>query len=200
LIRPAIGLSVGLYLDGRPLRAWVREQARGLTVLNTFAYTCAFGIAAASGGAVRAVNLDISPKVLEWGKENMRLNLLDPQQADFIVGDVFDWLGRFGKRKTRFDLLILDPPSFSTTRRSSFSAASDYGHLIERASLALAPGGRLLACCNLANLKARRFEALVMDGLARARRAGRVEQRLGPSPVDFPMRGEPALKAIVVRA
>ncbi|ADO73646.1 class I SAM-dependent rRNA methyltransferase [Stigmatella aurantiaca] len=186
LIRPAQGLSVGLYLDMRETRGWLRGQVQGLTVLNLFSYTCAFGVVATAGGAKRVLNVDTSRRVLDWGEENARLNGQAVDRYDYVAGDVFDWLGRLAKKGERFDVVISDPPSFSTTRSTRFSAARDYPLLAEAAARVVAPGGRLVACCNLAPLTPRRFEAMVDEGVARAGREAHPVISLGPSPVDFP--------------
>ncbi|XXF81555.1 class I SAM-dependent methyltransferase [Myxococcaceae bacterium GXIMD 01537] len=199
LMRPGQGLSVGLYLDMRDTREWLMGEARGLTVLNLFAYTCGFGVAATAGGAKRALNIDTSRRVLEWGEENARLNGQPVDRFDYIAGDVFDWLERLAKKGQVFDIVIADPPSFSTTRTSRFSAARDYARLAESAARLVAPGGRLVACCNLAGLTSRRFETQVAEGLALAGKQGRVVRSLGPSGLDFPASAEepPALKVQV---
>jgi 23S rRNA (cytosine1962-C5)-methyltransferase len=145
-IRPANGLSVGLYVDAADARAWVRAHAAGKTVLNLFSYTCGFGVAAMLGGAVRVANVDRSRKVLDWGERNYALNALKPNRRDFISGDAFEWLKRLKKKGERFDLVVLDPPSFATAERSRFSAATDYPKLLRDAA---ALGGTVLACCNL---------------------------------------------------
>ncbi len=201
LIRPGQGLSVGLYLDMRDTRAWLMGEVRGLTVLNLFSYTCAFGVVAMASGAKRALNIDSSRRVLEWGEENARLNGQPVDRYDFVAGDVFDWLGRLAKKGQGFDVVIADPPSFSTTRTSRFSAVKDYAKLAEAAARLVAPGGRLVACCNLAGLTSRRFEAMVAEGLASAGRQGKAVRSLGPSPVDFPSSPEepPALKVHVLQ-
>jgi 23S rRNA (cytosine1962-C5)-methyltransferase len=200
LIRPGGDLSVGLFLDMRDARRWVRDQARGRTVLNTFAYTCAFGVAALSGGASRALNLDLSRRVLDWGVENYRLNGMEAERRDFVSGDVFDWLGRLGRRGERFDLVILDPPSFATSRGQRFSAASDYDRLVSTAAAVVAEGGTLLCACNLAGLSRRAFGAAVKRGLAAARRPGLLAATLGQSPLDFPVPEgeEPPLKVMAL--
>lgn len=199
-IRPAQGLSVGLYLDAREARAWVRREARGRTVLNLFSYTCAFGVCALAGGAARAVNLDASRKVLSWGEENVRLNGGSPERRDFISGDAFDWLARLAKKEERFDLVVVDPPSFATTRTSRFSAARDWARLAEACARVVAPGGLLLACTNLQQLAPAAFEARVLAGASAAGRQARVLERLEAPPLDFPAAvGVPAgLKARVL--
>ncbi|QRO00652.1 class I SAM-dependent rRNA methyltransferase [Archangium violaceum] len=186
LIRPGQGLSVGLYLDMRDTRVWLAGEVRGLTVLNLFSYTCGFGVAATAGGAKRVLNIDASRRVLDWGEENARLNGQPVDRYDYVAGDVFDWLGRLTRKGETFDVVVADPPSFATTRTSRFSAARDYANLAEASARLVAPGGRLVACCNLATLESRRFDAMVTEGVSRAGRKGRGVHQLGPSPVDFP--------------
>src|SRR5207248_9319272 len=101
--------SVGLYLDAREVRAWVREHAAGKLALNCFSYTCGYAVAALAGGARRVVNVDISRRVLDWGAENAELNGQAVSRRDYIAGDVFEWLDRFAKKGEVFDLVILDP-------------------------------------------------------------------------------------------
>ena len=186
VIRPDQGLSVGLYLDMREARAWLRGRVAGRTVLNLFAYTCGFGLVAHAGGATRAVNVDASRRVLDWGEENLREAGIVPDRRDFIAGDAFDWLGRFQRKGETFDTVVLDPPSFATTRSSRFSAERDYAALVTAAAPVVAPGGILLACCNLSKLSRAAFEARVQQGLAAGGRSGQVVARLGAPPVDFP--------------
>lgn len=126
------GYSVGLFLDQRDNRRRllanyigpdfvVRESGlQGAEVLNTFAYTCGFSVAAGVAGA-RATSLDLSKKYLDWGRRNFTANGVNPAAHDFIFGDVFDWLKRLGKKQRQFDVVILDPPYFS---RQPFSMAS----------------------------------------------------------------------------
>jgi 23S rRNA (cytosine1962-C5)-methyltransferase len=175
------GYSQGLFLDQRLNRHRLRELCPGKTVLNTFAYTCSFGVAAVVAGA-KAVNLDLSRNYLEWGQENYRLNGLEPEQTDFIYGDVFDWLARFAKRSRRFDIVVLDPPTFSRSRASGvFRAEEDYGALLERALRVVEPHGVLLCCLNTHQISTPHFRNILRNTLPAA-------VDLGPMlmPEDFP--------------
>ena len=200
-IRPGEGLAVGLYLDMREARGWVRAHARRRTLLNCFSYTGGFAIAARAGGATRAVDVDLSRRSLSWAEENARLNGQSPAPADRLAGDVFDWLRRLGKRGERFDAVVLDPPGFARGKAGTFSASRDWPELVARAAPLVAPGGWLLAACNVAALPARRFEAALAGGVRRAGRTAEEVARPDASPLDFPApRGEePPLKVRVLR-
>ena len=199
LIRSTEGLSSGLFADMRETRRRVRTWADGKTILNTFAYTCGFGVAGLAGGAARVLNLDLSRNVLAWGQDNYRLNGLDPDPHDFVFGDVFDWLTRFARRGEVFDLVILDPPSFSKTKSGRFSLAKDYAQLAELAAKVVAPGGRLLACSNLAELPWRAFRERVLAGVNAAGRPGEVAGVYHEPSLDFPAAGESYLKMALVQ-
>jgi 23S rRNA (cytosine1962-C5)-methyltransferase len=198
LIRPGEGLSTGLFVDMREARAAVRARAAGRTVLNCFAYTCGFGVAGMSGGATRVANLDVSRRYLDWGQENYARNSLEAARTDFVFGDVFDWLKRFGRAGQRFDLVILDPPSYATTRQTRFAVERDYANLAALAAPVVAPGGALMACANSRGLSARGLVSQIRRGLGdRPYRLGPVQ---GAPGVDFPATGTEGtdLKIVVV--
>lgn len=182
-IQPSNGLSVGLYLDARDARSFVQRQAQGRRVLNLFAYTCGFGVSAVLGKAQRAANLDVSRRVLDWGRRNYELNQLQNVDRDFIAGDALEWLPRLAKKEERFEMVVLDPPSFATTKTSRFSAQADYGKLVKACLPMLTEKGWLVACCNLEAWTARRFEQQLETALG-GRRA-RTVARLGAPAVDF---------------
>jgi 23S rRNA (cytosine1962-C5)-methyltransferase len=200
LIRPGAGLSTGLFLDMRETRARVRELADGRTVLNLFAYTCAFGVAAAIGGAKRVLNVDVARSALEWGRQNYRLNGLSPDPYDFVYGDAFDWLRRLARRGARFDLVIADPPSFSSVKGRAFAVSRDYAPLAAACARVVAPGGLLLCCANEVRLSRRAFRAACLQGLREAGRTACVRSFDGASPLDFPLLpgAEDPLKALLL--
>jgi 23S rRNA (cytosine1962-C5)-methyltransferase len=202
------GYSVGLFLDQRDnrRRLLTRYIAPGLDippspeVLNAFAYTCGFSVCAARGGG-RVTSLDLSKKYLEWGRRNFTLNGLDPAAHDFIFGDAFDWLGRLAKKKRLFDIVILDPPTFSRSKSHGvFQAERNYGALVAAALSLLKPGGLMLASCNTATLVPEKFLLSIERAVSEARRKLMARQYI-PQPPDFPVsRTEPAyLKTVWIR-
>jgi 23S rRNA (cytosine1962-C5)-methyltransferase len=113
-----------------------------------------------------------------------RLNELAIDSRDFIYGDAFDWLARFARRGTRFDLVIVDPPSFSST---PFAVTRDYPRLVDAAARVVAPAGILVAATNHAGTSERRFEAWLHAGLATAGRDGQILERWHEPDADFPV-------------
>jgi 23S rRNA (cytosine1962-C5)-methyltransferase len=198
------GYSVGLFLDQRDnRRRWrcnhvgaqfpaPRHDGGGGELLNTFAYTCGFSVAAALGGW-RTTSLDLSKKYLEWGRRNFALNGIDAAAHDFVFGDTFDWLRRWGRRGRRFDAVILDPPTFSESKEHGrFQAEKDYGRLVEAALGVLNPKGVILASTNAARWAPQDFVAAVCGAIGAARRKVGAQLYV-PQPPDFPItREEPA--------
>jgi 23S rRNA (cytosine1962-C5)-methyltransferase len=172
----------------------------GIEVLNTFAYTCAFSVCAAMAGA-RVTSLDLSKKYLDWGRRNFHLNGIDPAQHDFIYGDVFDWLKRFVKKQRQFDVVLLDPPTFSKSKESGiFRAEDDYARLVTDALKVLKPGGVLFASSNAARWAPEDFVKTVHGVIAKSGRKI-IREHYIPQPPDFPIsKAEPAyLKTVWLR-
>ena len=179
------GYSQGIFLDQRENRLTLRQRMRpGTAVLNCFAYTCAFSVAAALGGAA-TTSVDLSRRSLDWGKENFALNGLptDGGGHHFLAGDVFEWLQRLARQGRRFDAVVLDPPTFSRDRKGRvFRVGDDFGELAALAAPLLTPDGVLLCSSNARDLTTSRFRRMVLDGLASA---GRWRVLPAPMPPDF---------------
>ncbi|MGL4319040.1 MAG: class I SAM-dependent methyltransferase [Pseudomonas sp.] len=134
----------GLFLDMRLGRRWVQEQAAGQRILNLFAYTCGFSVAALAGGAAKVVNLDMAKAALSRGRDNHRLNQHDLSRVSFLGHDLFKSWGRL-KKDGPYDLVIIDPPSF---QKGSFALTQDYQKILRRLPDLLTPQGTVLACIN----------------------------------------------------
>jgi 23S rRNA (cytosine1962-C5)-methyltransferase len=174
LVRPLVGSSAGLFLDHRDNRSRIRSMAEGKTVLNLFAYTCGFSVAAAAGGAGRTVSVDLSDKNLEWGRNNFRLNGLDTTRHEFVRADAAEYLRRVEKQGERFDLIILDPPTFSHGRKRgrNFSVARDLGGLVCASLSRLEPGGVMMISTNYRRMSVAPLREQVKQGAGRRRFRG----------------------------
>jgi 23S rRNA (cytosine1962-C5)-methyltransferase len=200
LVRPYDGYSTGIFLEHRDNRARVRGLASGRRVLNAFAYTCGFSVAAALGGAAATVSVDLSVKSLEWGRRNFATNGQALDGHFFIASDVFDYYRRAARQGRTFDLVTLDPPSFSRTRRPrrAFAIVEDLDRLIDGVLPLLVPGGYLLLCSNHRRLSRRALENAVTHAAERARRRAALVEA-PPLPGDFA--GDPDFaKSVLFRA
>ncbi len=175
----AANQNIGFFLDARPARQWLRERAAGKTVLNLFAYTCSFSVAALQSGAEKVVNIDMAKSALATGQRNHALNGLDISRAVFLPHDIF--------RSTRrledlgpYELVIIDPPS---RQKGSFEADKDYVRLLGKLAPMLAPGADILACLNAPYLDEDFLPAAFAGQIAGSDYLGRLLQR-----TDFPER------------
>jgi len=134
----------GLFLDMRNGRDWVRKNALNKKVLNLFAYTCAFSVAALAGGADQVVNFDTSKAALAKGRENHRLNQQNTQQVIFEGVDIFKSFSRI-KKHGPYDLLICDPPSY---QKGSVDIKRDYKKIVSRIPLFMKKNSLILLCLN----------------------------------------------------
>ncbi len=142
------GLNTGIFPDQRRNRKEIMGRVKGKTFLNLFAFTGAFSVAAASAGAACVTSVDVSKKYLDVARENFVLNNIDPEQHDFIVGDVFAELARMANNRQLFDVILFDPPSFSTTKKSRFSTQGGTAKLVTATLPLLKPGGLLISSSN----------------------------------------------------
>jgi 23S rRNA (cytosine1962-C5)-methyltransferase len=171
-------LDTGLFLDHRMTRARVRDEARGARMLNLFAYTGSFSVYAAAGGAESTTTVDMSNTYLEWAEENLALNGFQPPAHRIERHDALGFLEDGPRDSGRFDLIVLDPPTFSNSKKmaGTFDVQRDHLTLVEQALRFLAPGGVLWFSTNM-----RRFHP-DLDVLSRG---AAVEMTAKTVPPDF---------------
>ena len=136
--------NFGLFLDMRNGRQWVQDNAKDKNVLNLFAYTCGFSVAAIAGGARQCMNVDMSRGSLNKGRDNHRLNDHDMRSVNFLGYDIFKSWGKI-KKGGPYELVIIDPPSF---QKGSFALTKDYKKILRRLPDLLTEGGEVIACVN----------------------------------------------------
>ena len=179
----AAGYSHGLFLDQRVNRAKVRAL-RPKRMLNTFAYTCSFSVAAAMAGA-ETVSVDLSKKSLDRGKQNFALNGIAEKGHRFIAGDTLDLLPNLDSHSERFDLIILDPPTFSRGSNGRRWQVEEHFEDLLGAALELA----MPKCSILLSTNCTKLNPVALEQMARMCTRGRRRTvdypRFAPS-VDFP--------------
>lgn len=142
------GLNTGIFPDQRRNRLELMSRVADKRVLNLFAFTGAFSVAAAAAGAAAVTSVDVSAKYLGIAEDNFKLNKLASGRHRFIVADVFAELAKMQASGTRFDVILFDPPSFSTTRKSRFSTQGGTAKLVAATLPLLEPGGLLVSSSN----------------------------------------------------
>ena len=183
-IRPYDGYSVGLFLEHRDNRRRVRESSNEEAVLNLFSYTCGFSVAAALGGAREVTSVDLAKKSLEWGRANFRENGLDDTRHLFFCTDTFDFFKRAARQGRRYDLIVMDPPTFSRTRRPTrvFELEARLPDLFSAAIGLLSKDGTLFFATNHRQFMHRDIETAIRN--AAAGRAFTITSR-PELPIDF---------------
>jgi 23S rRNA (cytosine1962-C5)-methyltransferase len=144
-------LDTGLFLDHRNTRRRVGEEAAGRRMLNLFSYTGSFSVYAATGGARETVTVDLSNTYLDWAARNFTLNGMDLSRHPRVRADVFRYLDDAARTGERFDLIVMDPPSFSNSAKmlDVLDVQRDQVRLVEGALALLNPGGVLYFSNNL---------------------------------------------------
>ncbi len=179
------GLNSGLFLDQRRNRRDLMGRVKGKRLLNLFAYTGAFSVAAAAAGAAQVTSVDASPGYTDWARENFAANRLPPGQHEFIVGDCLAVLGKLAQSGKSFDIILMDPPSFSTTAKSRFTTRGGTSDLVAAALPLLAEGGLLIASSNHQKVDTADYLKELRRGALQAGSDLRVISLLG-QPEDFP--------------
>jgi 23S rRNA (cytosine1962-C5)-methyltransferase len=168
--------DTGLFLDHRDTRAQVRRWAEGKRLLNLFCYTGAFTVAAAVGGARATTSVDLSAPYLAWTERNLERNEVGGARHSLVRADALQWLQEAKRKPDRFDLIVLDPPSFSVSKKMerAFEIQRDHPAVIGWVRPLLAPGGRLIFSTNYLQFQ-----------LDRATVAGLEVEELAALPLDF---------------
>jgi 23S rRNA (cytosine1962-C5)-methyltransferase len=186
------GQKTGLFLDQRDNRALVRQVARGRTVLNLFAYTGGFSLAAALGGAAHVTTVDIARPAVDAARANFLANDLDPDAHAFAAADAFEHLAACAAEQRSFDLVVVDPPSFAPRKQAVPAAEAAYARLNAAAIRQVRPGG-LVACASCSShVPMDMFlHTILREASRQARRTLRIlevrhEPADHPSPLSFP--------------
>ena len=156
------GAMTGVFLDQRDVRRALRDKyAKDKTVLNTFSYTGVFSVFAALGGAAKTTSVDLANRSLAKTIEQFSVNEIDYEAHDIIVEDVFHYFKYAVKKEKKFDLVILDPPSFARSKKYTFSAAKDYKNLLKEAIAITEDEGVILASTNCATFGMAKFKDFI---------------------------------------
>jgi len=185
------GHKTGFYLDQRENRAMIPEFCKGADVLNCFAYTGAFGVAALAAGAETLTNVETSAALLDQARENIELNGLDFSRVQNLPEDVFHTLRRFRDSRRSFDVIILDPPKFAESQSQIPKACRGYKDINLLAAKLLKPGGILITFSCSGLMPPDLFQKIVADAARDAGRSGQIVRRLyqasdHPTALEFP--------------
>ncbi|MCR1899813.1 class I SAM-dependent rRNA methyltransferase [Irregularibacter muris] len=158
------GAMVGVFLDQREVRKRVRDQySKNKSVLNTFSYTGVFSIFAALGGAKTTTSVDLANRSLPKTIEQFNINYIDAKTQEIIVEDVFKYFKYALRKELKFDFVILDPPSFATSKNFKFSAEKDYKNLLKQAILITEDNGTILASTNCSSFNMDKFKEFIHE-------------------------------------
>ncbi|MFC4024842.1 class I SAM-dependent rRNA methyltransferase [Oceanobacillus longus] len=159
------GAMVGIFLDQREVRQALRDKyAKGKHVLNTFSYTGAFSVAAALGGATKTTSVDLAKRSKSKTIEQFSVNGIDFEQQDIKVMDVFDYFKYAKRKELKFDLVVLDPPSFARSKKHTFSTSKNYPGLIKDTLAILEKDGIIIASTNNASFGMKKFKGFIEKG------------------------------------
>ncbi|AQU78035.1 MULTISPECIES: class I SAM-dependent rRNA methyltransferase [Planococcus] len=156
------GAMTGIFLDQRDVRNVIKQKyAKGKTVLNTFSYTGAFSVAAALGGARKTTSVDLAKRSSSKTIEQFSVNGIDFENQDILVMDVFNYFKYAKRKELRFDVVILDPPSFARSKKYTFSTSKDYTNLMKEAIAITEKNGVIVASTNSASFGMKKFKGFI---------------------------------------
>ncbi len=149
-------LDTGIFLDHRVTRGMVGEMAEGKSFLNLFSYTGTCTVHAAVGGARSTTTVDLSQTYLNWARRNMELNGCTGPEHSYVRADVLQWIAAECETDNRYDLIFVDPPTFSNSKamgKDTWSVQRDHVKLLSHVVRLLTPGGQAVFSCNLRGFK-----------------------------------------------
>lgn len=156
------GAMVGVFLDQRDVRRTIRDKySKGKHVLNMFSYTGAFSVFAAVGGARKTTSVDLANRSLLKTEEQFKVNSINPEEHNIVVMDVFNYFKYAIKKNLKFDMVILDPPSFAKSKKITFSAAKDYKNLLKETIQITEDHGIIVASTNCSTFDMKKFKQFI---------------------------------------
>jgi 23S rRNA (cytosine1962-C5)-methyltransferase len=180
------GQKTGLFLDHRENRRFLEGWSQGRSVLNCFSYTGAFSLYALRGGAERVVSVDVGRSLAQATSTNIVLNGLDESRHSFVTEDCFTLLSRYVEQKQRFDLIILDPPSFAKTKQNRHAALRAYTKINALALQCVTPGGLLATASCTSQVSPEAFKEMIAAAGASAGKRFQIIHEAG-QPIDHPV-------------
>ena len=184
------GAMTGIFLDQRDVRNALKEKyAKGKTVLNTFSYTGAFSVAAALGGAAKTTSVDLAKRSNSKTIEQFSVNGIDYESQDILVMDVFNYFKYAKRKELKFDVVVLDPPSFARSKKYTFSTSKDYTNLMKEAIAVTEKDGLIVASTNSASFGMKKFKGFIEKAFKEEGKKYRIVEEF-TLPEDFRVRKE----------
>ncbi|HVJ69883.1 MAG TPA: class I SAM-dependent rRNA methyltransferase [Caulifigura sp.] len=179
------GQKTGFFLDQRENRRIVQTIAANRTVLNLFSYTGGFSIAAAAGGATEVTSVDSAAPAIAEAERHWKLNGFDPARHTGAAADAFDYLEEAARQNRRWDVVVVDPPSFAPNAKSVERARTAYTRLMTASAKVVEPGGLLAASSCSSHISEEAFLEILVSAMSQSRRRARVATITG-QPIDHP--------------
>jgi 23S rRNA (cytosine1962-C5)-methyltransferase len=164
-VRLADGLMTGLFLDQRANRQWLYHNSSNKNVCNTFSYTGSLSVACGLGNATSTKSIDLAKTYTEWSQHNLAINDLTPPKHEAISSDTFAHFAYCTRKSIQYDLIILDPPTFSKNKKGTFSVPENYSRLAKEAYALLSKNGILMCCTNYSQWSQVQFKQVLQKAL-----------------------------------
>ena len=196
------GQKTGFFLDQRGNRQAIKQAARNRRVLNVFGYTGGFSVYAGLGGASEVTTVDIAAPALKAAEEHWRLNGLPPDKHSSVKADAFEFLAEAAQKKRRWELVVVDPPSFAPSKEAVDKAVTAYQSLIAAAAAVTTSEGLLAAASCSSHIDLTTFLSICEEAVSKARRRAtllRVNSQPPDHPTPLPLPEFRYLKFILMR-